>query len=241
MNTKELLITDPKITYDLPHKYLGIFGMIWVSFLLMTSFTTIKTFDLFGLIFAAAALGYPITYIFSDIFTEVYGYKVSRKIVWSGLICVMITTVVATLYTYIPPSQYFGQTENEAFNLIFRSSPIIAFATIMAFLVGEFVNSYVLANLKLKTNGKFQEFRYVASTFCGQLLDNATGVSIILLASNLFSMGEAVSIGITTTIFCTTWEFFMIPFTRKFIKWIKEQEGIDTYDHGTNFNPFKLG
>ncbi len=238
METTKNLIKDPELSYSTKHKYLGIFGMIWVSFLLLTAFTTVKTFNLFGLVFSAAALGYPITYIFSDIFTEIYGYRVSRKIVWTGLFCLMITTIVASLYSYIPASVYFGEVEQNAFNMIFRVSPIVALGTIAGFFSGEIINSYVLAKLKIKTRGALEEVRYVLSTFFGQLFDNSVAITIILLLSDLFEFKEGVGFAITTAIFCTLWELLMTPVTRRAISWIKKQEGLDTYDIGTNFNPF---
>ncbi len=232
------LIRDPIVTSNLPHKYLGMFGMIWITFLLVTIFTSLKTFDIFGFTFVAVAIGYPVTYIFSDIFTEVYGYRVSRKIIWSGFLCIAIGTSVAYLYTLIPPSQYFGSIENNSFNLIFRASPLIAFATILGFWLGELTNSFILAKLKLFTKGKKEWLRYILSTFFGQLVDNTVGVTTIVLRSHLFSQKEGFSIVVTTVIFCTVWEMIASPITHPIIRFIKKKEGIDTYDVGTKFNPF---
>ncbi len=234
------LIENPELTAELPHKYLGTLGMVWISFLLLTMFTTVKSFDIFGFTFLAAAIGYPVTYVFSDIFTEVYGYRVSRKIIWTGFVCIGLATTFAYLYTLIPPSQYFSQADNDSFNFIFRASPAIAFATIMAFWAGELTNSIVLAKMKIFTTGRKQGLRYIVSTLFGQLMDNLTGVTVILLISNIFSAKEAFSIIPTTVIFCTVWEIVALPITYRVIRFIKYKEGIDTYDRGTKFNPFKL-
>lgn len=234
------LIQNPEVTAEMPHKYLGVLGMVWVTFLLLTVFTTVKSFDLFGFTFLAAALGYPITYVFSDIFTEVYGYRVSRKIIWSGFVCVALATLFAYLYTLVPPSHYFSEIDNNSFNYIFRASPAIAFATIAGFWAGELTNSIVLAKMKVFTQGRKQGLRYILSTLFGQIMDNTVAVTVILLVSSIFSAKEAYSAAITTIVFCTLWELLALPVTRIVIRFIKEREGIDTYDHGTIFNPFKF-
>ncbi len=234
------LIQNPEVTAVMPHKYLGVLGMVWITFLLLTVFTTVKSFDVFGFTFLAAAIGYPVTYVFSDIFTEVYGYRTSRKIIWSGFICIALATSFAYLYTLIPPSHYLSDADNNSFNYIFRASPGIAFATIMGFWAGELTNSIVLAKLKMVTRGRKQGMRYILSTLFGQIMDNATAVTVILLVSNLFSAQEAYSAAITTIVFCTTWELLALPVTCKVIHFLKKKEGIDTYDVGTKFSPFKF-
>lgn len=234
------LIKNPDITARQNHVYLGTLGMVWVTMLLVTIFTTLKTFDIFGVTFIAAAIGYPVTYIFADIFTEVYGYRVSRRVIWSGFFCVTLATGFAYLYTLLPPSIYFDKASNDAFNAIFRASPVIALASILAFWAGEFVNSFVLAKMKIYFKGKYEELRYITSTFFGQLVDNTVGVGTILLISNLFSFKEGLIAGVTSILFCTTWEMLALPITRRVIRFIKEKEGIDTYDVGTSFNPFKI-
>jgi uncharacterized integral membrane protein (TIGR00697 family) len=234
------LITDPVVSAERPHKYLIIFAMLWVTFLLLTTFTTLKTFELFDFVFFAAVIGYPFTYIFSDIFTEVYGYRVSRKIIWTGFLCIAVASIFAYIYTLIPPSQYFTEAENSAFNLIFRAAPILTFAMIAGFWAGENVNSIILAKMKLWTRGEKQGMRYILSTFLGQIADNTTSVAIIVLVANLFTYQEAFQGMVTSIIFCTAWEIIILPITYKAIKMIKHAEGLDTYDKGTNFNPFSL-
>ncbi len=234
------LITDPTLSANRPHKYLIVFAMLWITFLLVTVFTTLKSFELFGTVFFAAVIGYPLTYIFSDIFTEVYGYRVSRKIIWTGFLCIALASCLAYLYTLIPPSSYFSGPENDAFNLIFRASPFISFATIVGFWAGENVNSIILAKMKIWTHGKKQGFRYILSTFLGQIADNVTAVSIIVLIANLFTYKEAFSGMITSILFCTAWEIIALPITYLVIQRIKQAEGLDTYDHGTKLNPFAV-
>lgn len=238
MNHNQELITDPVLSANHHHKYLIIFAMLWVTFLLLTTFTTLKTFEINGVVFFAAVIGYPFTYLFSDIFTEVYGYRVSRKIIWTGFLCIFLASVFAYIYTLIPPSSYFTEVENNAFNLIFRASPLISIAMILGFWVGENINSIILAKMKIWTKGAKQGLRYITSTFFGQIADNCSSVIFILIVANLFTAREAFSGAFTAIIFCTVWEIIALPITYKVIKALKHAEGLDTFDHGTHFNPF---
>jgi uncharacterized PurR-regulated membrane protein YhhQ (DUF165 family) len=145
----------------------------------------------------------------------------------------------ASFLTYMPaPVSFTNQNE---FNLIFRSGPIMALLIILPFWAGELINSFVVAKLKVFTEGKNESLRYVSSTFFGLLAD-----SLIFWWGAHFLLGwfEPSEIWYTTfvgLIFCVAWEIIALPITNRIVDFIKEQEGIDTYDHGTNFNPFKLG
>src|SRR3989344_5405517 len=114
MSPDQELITDPVVSAKQAHKYLGIFGMLWVTVLLVGVFTSLKTFHLWGFVFSVGVIAYPFVYIFNDIFTEVYGYRVTRKIVWTGLASMLLATVLTSLYSYVPSP---GFEYNEAFNL----------------------------------------------------------------------------------------------------------------------------
>ena len=114
-------------------------------------------------------------------------------------------------------------------------------ATLTAFSAGEFTNSFIIAKLKILTKGKYVELRYLASTFFGQIVDNSTVVAILLIFTDIFTVSVGLELIVTTVIFYTLWELLMTPVTKRFIKWIKIKEGLDTYDHGTNFNPLKFG
>jgi uncharacterized integral membrane protein (TIGR00697 family) len=232
------LITDPNTTSTIPHKYLGILGMVWISVLLVVTLTSLKTFEIFGVVLSAAVIAYPLTYIFSDIFTEVYGYRVSRRIVWTGFVCVFLATLFAYALTFMPAPVSF--TDNEAFNTVFRASPILSFLVVLGFWAGEMANSFTVAKVKIWTKGANESLRYVSSTFIGLSVD-----SLVWWWGMHFLMGWFTSTEIWTTIFvglvfCVSWEILALPITKRVIRWIKEKEGIDTYDHGTNFNPFKF-
>lgn len=239
MNTlyKNDVIQDPAVASQYPVKFLGVFGMIWISFLLLAMFTASKTFTLYGFVFVVGAICYPVTYIFSDIFTEVYGYRVSRRIVWTGFVAMLLVSAAAFLYTLVPPSASFEKFD-PAFNLIFRTSPIVAFAFILGFFGGEFTNSFVLAKMKIHTKGRLASLRFIASTFLGQIVDNTIAFSIIFSFLGVYAKNEIPELILTSVIFCTAWEMLALPITYRAISLIKKIEGMDVYDHGTNFNPF---
>jgi len=237
MNQEQQLITDPKVSAQSNHKYLGLLGMLWVTFLIINLFTALKTFEIGGFVFAVVILTYPFVYIFADIFTEVYGYRVTRKVVWTGFFCMALSSVIAYVYTLVPSPNF---ADSEAYNLIFKSSPIVAFFVILAFFCGELTNSYVVAKLKIFTEGKFINLRLVLSTLFGQLVDNSIAITGIFLFADWFTSEQVIPLIISTVIFCTAWEIIALPITRKAIRVIKREEGLDTYDKGTNFNPFAL-
>jgi len=233
-----MLITDPVLSAKQPTKYLGALGILWVTFLLIAVFTAVKTFSIGPYVLNIAILAYPFTYIFADIFTEVYGYRVSRRIVWTGFASVLIASCVTYIYSIIPPSPSY--TDNEAFSLIFKTSPAIALATILGFFGGELTNSFVLAKMKLFTKGSAMWGRLIGSTAAGQFVDNALFFGIAFLAAGAFEAGELISLTLNTAVFATAWEVIALPITYRVIKYLKHKEGLDTYDRGTNFNPFLL-
>src|SRR3989344_1514321 len=233
----EKLITDPVASANQPHKYLGIFGMIWVAILITSMFTSLKTFHIGTVVFAVGAIAYPFVYIFADIYTEVYGYRVTRKIVWTGFACMMLAAILASIYSYIPNPSF---ADNDAYNLIFRASPIIAVSFIVAFFAGELTNSFIVAKMKLLTKGKHLNLRLVVSTFFGQFVDNSIAFFAAFYFAGWFTAPEIIPLIASTVIFCTVWEVLALPITRKVIKVVKQKEGLDTYDYGTNFSPFSF-
>lgn len=237
MNENLKLITDPVVSANQAHKYLSILGMLWVTVLLVGVFTSLKTFHLWGFVFSVGVIAYPLVYIFNDIFTEVYGYRVTRKIVWAGLGSMLLATVLTSIYSYVPSP---GFEYNESFNLIFRAAPIIAIGSIVAFFSGELINSYIVAKMKILTSGKHESARLVLSTFFGQTVDNFIFFFTAFYFAGWYTAGEIFPLVISTVVFCTAWEIIVLPITRKIIKIIKEKEGLDTYDYGTKFNPFNF-
>ena len=238
MESKMEFITDPRLSAERSSASLGIMGMLWLTFLLLVTFTQLKTFAVGSIIFSVGVITYPFTYIFADIFTEVYGYRVSRRVVWTGFACLLLASSIAYFYSLVPSSPYFEH--DDAFNLIFRTSPLIALATMLGFFGGELTNSYVLAKMKIITNGSQMWARLIGSTIAGQLVDNTTFFTLAYLAAGIFAAQELLSLIVTSVVFCTTWETLALTITYSVIRRLKRIEGLDTYDRGTNFNPFLI-
>lgn len=232
------LVTDPVAASQHRAKYLGILGMLWITFLLVAVFTAVKTFSIGPFVLNIAILAYPFTYIFADIFTEVYGYRVTRRIVWTGFVCVVTASILTYLYSIVPPAASYA--DNDSFSLIFKTSPAIALATIVSFFAGEMTNSFVLAKLKIFTKGSTMWIRLIGSTAAGQFVDNTLFFGVAYLAANAFMPTELASLIFNTAVFATAWEVLALPITYRVVRYIKHKEGLDTYDHGTNFNPFRF-
>lgn len=198
-----------------------------------------KTIKIFGIPTVVTVLFYPITYIFADVFTEVYGYSRTRKIIWSGLVVLCIVSAIAYLATLYPSTSDFAY--NESFNTVFKLSPVFGFAAVAAFAVGEFLNSYVLARLKVKYNGEYTRLRFIASTFFGQLADATTYFGVIIfLTTGIFSLDMAPSIILGSVFLCTVYEIIALPITYRICSFLKKAEWLDIYDKNTDFNPFKI-
>jgi uncharacterized integral membrane protein (TIGR00697 family) len=184
--------------------------------------------------FSGAQLLFPITYIFGDIFTEVYGYGASRRAIWLGFFANILLTVVAVFVVWMPAAPDWPN--QSAFESVFYTIPRFVVASLVAFWLGEFTNSYVLAKMKLWTDGKWLWTRTVGSTMAGQFVDT---VVVILIAFG----GRASWVTIGSLIFWGYWgkvlyEALATPLTYLIVNRLKRAEGVDVYDRNTNFNPF---
>jgi len=231
-------ITDPILASRQHFKYLDIIDMVWICCLMLSTFTASKIFDLGEFQFTAGVLIYPFTYIFSDVFTEVYGYRQTRRIVWTGLGMLLLSSVVLRGMVAVPPSQSYG--DQEAFSTIFGQSTLLTIATMMSFFSGEVTNSYVLAKMKIGSNGKWLWARATASTLAGQSIDNFIFYFVAFGLNGTFPPSTIVSLWLSCVVFCTVYEFLATPLTYKICNSLKRAEGLDVYDRGTNFNPFAV-
>lgn len=231
-------VTNPDAINGVQPKYLDMLGMVWIAVLIISAYTSIKTFDVGPFVFSVSVLFYPLTYIFTDVFTEVYGYKKTRRIVWTGLFCMVLTSCIAYLYSIVTPSASFE--DQAAFALIFKATPIVFVGYVIAFFVGEFSNSYTLAKMKVFTRGKHLWLRLVGSTAIGQTADNGIAYVWACLLGGYFVAAELPNLIFSTVLFCTLWEFVALPITYRVTALLKKAEGLDIYDRNTDFNPFHL-
>jgi len=181
----------------------------------------------------AAIVIFPLSYIFGDILTEVYGYRQARKVIWLGFLCNLIAVFAFWVAGRIPALDSGVQN---AYEKILGYTPRLLAASFLAYLVGEFANSYVLAKMKIMTKGRFLWTRTIGSTLVGEGLD-AT-VFIIVAFAGTVSWPLIVGIILTHWLVKTGYEVVATPFTYKVVNYLKRKESVDTYDYDTNFNPF---
>lgn len=187
--------------------------------------------------FLAGVLFFPISYIFGDILTEVYGYARDRRVVWAGFAALAFASFMAAVVVHLPPSKDSLTTQANV-EAIFGNTPRIVVASILAFLCGTFVNSYVLAKMKIWTRGRWLWTRIVGSTLCGELVDSV--IFYIVAFYGLTSWPHLVGLLFTQYALKSGWEIIATPITYQVVRFLKKAESEDFYDIGTNFTPFSL-
>ena len=218
-----------------PYKYLDILINIFVVILIVSNLIAPKFVAVGWFRFSAAQLLFPITYIFGDVFTEVYGYSASRKAIWVGFMASGIMTAFGLFAIWLPPAPEF---KNQlAFETIFGVVPRNVAGSLLAYWAGEFANSLTVAKMKLWTNGRFLWTRTVGSTVVGQLVDTSIVIVFIFWGQPLTVMFQLIVSGY---LFKVTYEVLATPLTYLVVNFLKREEGVDFFDRRTNFNPFAL-
>ncbi len=186
--------------------------------------------------FGAGVLFFPISYVFGDILTEVYGYARARRVIWSGLAALVFASVMATLVVKLPPAT--GWHEQAAYESIFGQTPRIVLASITAFFCGEFVNSYTLAKMKLWTGGNALWSRIIGSTVCGEGVDSMVFYPLAFLG--VWDTKLVFVVMASNYALKVLWEILATPLTYRIVAALKRAEREDYYDRGTKFTPFSL-
>lgn len=186
---------------------------------------------------SGAQLLFPVTYIFGDIFTEVYGYAASRRAIWTGFLASGLLAVMGNIIVALPAAPEFQH--QEAFQIVFYTVPRIIVASLIAYWCGEFANAYVMAKVKVITQGRHLWMRTIGSTAAGQLIDTVVVMTIAfggsVSASELFRLMYSGYFG------KVLYEALATPVTYLVVNALKRSEGVDVYDEGTDFNPFHAG
>ena len=189
-------------------------------------------------IYGTGVLFFPLSYLFGDILTEVYGYARSRKVIWAGFAALIFASVMSYIVTSLPAARVMSDEQQAAVNLIFGQTWRIVLASLLGFWAGEFVNSFVLAKMKILTAGKHLWTRTIGSTFAGEAVDSAIFYPIAFLGT--WSNEQVVSVMIGNYFIKVLWEILATPLTYKVVGFLKQAEHEDFYDRETNFNPFVL-
>ena len=195
-----------------------------------------KIWEVGGYSFGAGILFFPISYLFGDILTEVYGYARARKVVWAGFGALCFASLMSWVVLTLPPAE--GWHGQEALVSVFGTTPRIIFASISAYWVGEFCNSFVLAKMKLLTKGRFLFTRTIGSTIVGGGIDSAIFYPVAFWG--VWTNDQVVSVMLGNYVLKVAWESLATPFTYKIVGFLKKIESEDYYDWKTNFTPFSL-
>lgn len=189
-------------------------------------------------IFGTGVLFFPLSYLFGDILTEVYGYARSRRVIWAGFGALIFASFMSWAVTSLPPAHTMSPEQQNAVNLIFGQTWRIVFASLLAFWAGEFINSYVLAKMKLFTAGKYLWTRTIGSTIAGEAVDSAIFYPLAFLGT--WSTEQVISVMIGNYFIKVIWEVLSTPVTYRIVGFLKRAEHEDYFDRNTDFNPFTL-
>ena len=202
--------------------------------------------SLFGipLAFDAGTVLFPLSYIFGDILTEVYGYRFGRRVIWTGFACSALMSISLWLVARLPGEAYWQANVGQAqFDAVLGgvSSGAIVLASLIAYFGGEFSNSFVLAKMKILTQGRWLWMRTIGSTLVGEGLDSLLFVSLATVFNVPGFVPEIwLTLVLTNYLFKVAMEAVMTPVTYKVVNWLKKTEQEDYYDYDTDFNPFKV-
>lgn len=193
-----------------------------------------KLATVWGYTFGAGILFFPVSYVIGDVLTEVYGYANARRCVWMGFFAMLFMAFMSYIVVAMPPAADWGG--QEAYETVFGSTWRIVVASVMAFWAGEFVNSFVLAKMKLMTGGKYLWTRTIGSTVFGQLVDSLIFYPIAFLG--IWTTEQVLIVMVTNWALKVFWEAALTPVTYVVVGWLKRREGTDVFDTGTDFSPF---
>ncbi len=214
-------------------RYFLVVVSLFITCLITANIIAVKLITVFGLVLPAAVIVFPISYILGDVLTEVYGYRQARSVIWLGFACNLVLVIAVWLGGLLPAATFWdGQA---AYTRILGYTPRILVASFLAYLVGEFSNSFVLAKLKIATSGRHLWTRTIGSTLVGQGLDSMVFITLAFAGTIPFS--GLLSAIITQWLVKTAYEAAVTPLTYKAVNFLKRREGLDVYDYDTRFNP----
>lgn len=186
--------------------------------------------------FGAGILFFPISYVIGDILTEVYGYARARRCIWAGFGAMLFLVFMSWVVVALPPDK--GWTGQAAYESVFGQVPRIVLASIIAFWAGEFANSLVLAKMKLWTQGRMLWTRTIGSTIVGQGLDSLIFYPLAFYGAPDWPVEAVLMVMLSQFLLKVSWEVLLTPVTYAVVGFLKQREGIDVFDRGTDFSPF---
>jgi hypothetical protein len=189
-------------------------------------------------VFGAGVLFFPISYVFGDVLTEVYGYARARRVIWAGFAGLAFASLMAAVVVALPPAPFWEH--QKAYEIAFGQAPRIAAASMLAYFCGEFVNSFVLAKMKILTAGRWLWTRTIGSTIVGEAVDSALFYPLAFYNSGIIPNDKLPAIMLAQFVLKVAVEVVLTPVTYKVVGALKRAENEDYYDRNTNFSPFTL-
>ena len=209
---------------------------IFITCLITSNIIASKLFRVSGLVLPAAIIIFPISYIVGDVLTEVYGYSQARRVIWLGFLCNLVTVIGIEVGSVLPSASFWkGQA---AYEQILGNTPRLLAASFLAYLVGEFANSFVLAKMKIATSGRWLWTRTVGSTLVGEGLDSFVFITLAFIGT--IPLTELASTIVAQWLVKSAYEAAVTPLTYIVINCLKRQEGLDVYDYDTDFHPLRI-
>lgn len=213
-----------------------LFSMLFCTCLITANILETKQIDVFGIDLTCGLLVFPVSYIINDCICEVWGYRKARYLIWSGFFMNFFFVAIGSISDAIPGASYWHN--QEGYHSIFGLTPRIAAASFIAFLVGSFINAYVMSRMKISSEGRHFSLRAIMSTVWGESAD-----SLIFFPAALYGVvpdSALLKLMFWQVITKTLYEVIALPLTIRVVKWVKRTEGLDTYDRDVNYNVFRL-
>lgn len=218
------------------YKYLNLLTAFFAVVLLISNIVSTKITTIGPLTFDGGTLLFPLSYIFGDILTEVYGFKINRKVIWIGFFMALFSMLVIMFIGWLPAAVDWGN--QDAYDLILGLTPRIIIASLIAYFVGEFLNSFIMAKMKILTKGRHLWLRTISSTIIGEGFD--TVLFVMIAFAGVFEPDLIWAILISNYLIKVGVEVICTPITYYFVNKLKKLENEDYFDFKTNFNPFLL-
>lgn len=209
---------------------------LFVTSLVTANIIAVKLVGIGGLVFPAAVVIFPLSYIFGDVLTEVYGFRRARQVIWLGFACNLLAVIAIYLGGLLPPAAFW--TGQEAYRQILGFTPRLLAASFTAYIIGQFVNAIVLARLKILTRGRWLWTRTIGSTLVGEGLDSLVFISLAFVGT--IPSSAMLAAILTQWLLKSAYEILITPFTYLAVNFLKREEGLDVFDHDTRFNPLRL-
>ena len=209
---------------------------LFIASLIASNIVAVKLIEFSGLILTAAIVIFPISYIIGDVLTEVYGYRRARRAIWLGFLSNLVVVVVIVIAGVLPAADFWK--DQAAFDLILGQTPRILVASFVAYLVGEFTNSYILAKLKVATEGRHLWLRTIGSTLIGQGLDSI--IFVVIAFVGVLPSEILIATMVTQWLVKSGYEVVATPLTYIAVGFLKARDGLDVYDRDTRFNPLLI-